>query len=732
MPSWPPGRRPTSSTRSRRLSSRPIATPRPRAGRATRKWKDCATPSATKPILPSRRRSPNRCSCAPSRSEPTFGSASITSPWPIVRIRSAGGSHRRHRCSGAWPNIRTPRYREEVRPSVHLHRPSTALRRAGAGDGRGRRVPDAPPHPRRSCRRHRRRYRHRRAGRRDPRQARARQADFPAILHLGRARPEGRFRRELLLQEAGIRAHHPAHRADALACRRHHRARGADRGAARRARRPARRQPARPLPDGFFRARLLGPGVRHRLSADLHFRGQAQLAAGAGLPAHRRKCRRLGRPPRAAEPDARRDLCRADRPHDPRQRHRGAHRGLHPHRARQGIDPARHPDPARAPERRDSHRHGHRARHRAADRRRGGHRERLQYSRSRAAHGRRGAGPRLSGDPGHHPAVLVCLCAGQSLNRSHLQLLRSEDPLLTIEAEDERAVARLAAPQARPTHLGRRLLHHRSVVIGGALVLLMVAIAILAPLLGTVDPKAIDPAYRNRVPGTEHVIARADGAGTTRTFWMGTDSLGRDVYSRVIYGAPVALISGCVGLAIGLIAGYLRWVDVVIMRVMDGLMAIPGILLAIGLVAVWGAGLFTVILAIVVPEIPRVVRLVRSIVLTIREEPYVEAAISVGTPVPLILIRHVMPNTFAPMIVQATFVCASAILIEAILSFLGIGIPTDIPTWGNIMAEGRQLFRVYPHTILFPGVFVAVTVLAVNMLGDGLRDALDPRMAKSI
>ena len=311
---------------------------------------------------------------------------------------------------------------------------------------------------------------------------------------------------------------------------------------------------------------------------------------------------------------------------------------------------------------------------------------------------------------------------------------------MTIEAEDERAVARLAAPQARPTHIGRRLLHHRSVVIGGALVLLMVAIAIFAPLLGTVDPKAIDPAYRNRVPGTEHVIARADGTRTTQTFWMGTDSLGRDVYSRVIYGArvslivgvTVALISTCVGLVIGLIAGYLRWVDMVIMRIMDGLMAIPGILLAIGLVAVWGAGLFTVILAIVVPEIPRVVRLVRSIVLTIREEPYVEAAISVGTPVPLILIRHVMPNTFAPMIVQATFVCASAILIEAILSFLGIGIPTDIPTWGNIMAEGRQLFRVYPHTILFPGVFVAVTVLAVNMLGDGLRDALDPRMAKSI
>jgi peptide/nickel transport system permease protein len=311
---------------------------------------------------------------------------------------------------------------------------------------------------------------------------------------------------------------------------------------------------------------------------------------------------------------------------------------------------------------------------------------------------------------------------------------------LTIEAEDERAVARLAAPGSVATHIGHRLLHHGSVQIGGTLVVLMIAIAILAPVLGTVDPKAIDPAYRNRAPGTEHVIRQSNGAQTAQTFWMGSDSLGRDVYSRVIYGARVSLIVGVtvafisafIGQAIGLIAGYLRWVDAVIMRMMDGLMAIPGILLAIGLVAVWGAGLFTVILAIVVPEIPRVVRLVRSVVLTIREEPYVEAAISLGTPMPLILIRHVMPNTFAPMIVQATFVCASAILIEAILSFLGIGIPTDIPTWGNIMAEGRQLFRVYPHTILFPGVFVAVTVLAVNMLGDGLRDALDPRMAKSI
>ena len=309
---------------------------------------------------------------------------------------------------------------------------------------------------------------------------------------------------------------------------------------------------------------------------------------------------------------------------------------------------------------------------------------------------------------------------------------------MTIEAQDELQVARIALATAVRTGLRRRLLANRSVSFGGAIVLLMVVLALFAPWLGTVDPTGIDPAYRNKNPGTEHIVRLPDGTMGHQTFWMGTDTLGRDVYSRVIYGArvslivgiTVALISSAIGLAIGLVAGYVRWVDLVIMRIMDGLMAIPGILLAIGLVAVWGATLRAVILAIVVPEIPRVVRLVRSIVLSIREEPYVEAAISVGTPVPLILARHVMPNTIAPMIVQATFVCASAILIEAILSFLGIGIPTEIPSWGNIMAEGRQLFRVYPHTILFPGIFVALTVLAVNMLGDGLRDTLDPRMGK--
>ncbi|MCR9072618.1 MAG: ABC transporter permease [Alphaproteobacteria bacterium] len=284
------------------------------------------------------------------------------------------------------------------------------------------------------------------------------------------------------------------------------------------------------------------------------------------------------------------------------------------------------------------------------------------------------------------------------------------------------------------------MVRNPSVMFGGIVLGIMVLIAVCAPFLGTMDPSDIDPAWRNKKPGTERVITADDGTQSTWTYLMGTDTLGRDTYSRVIYGAQVSLAVGLVvamlslaiGLVVGLVSGYIRWLDSIVMRVMDGLMAIPGILLAIALVSLADAGLVTVILAITIPEIPRVVRLVRSIVLSIREEPYVEAAISVGTRVPLILIRHVLPNTIAPLIVQGTYICASAILVEAILSFLGVGIPPETPTWGNIMAEGRILFRVFPHNILFPGIFLAITVLAVNMLGDGLRDTLDPRMRKRL
>jgi peptide/nickel transport system permease protein len=300
--------------------------------------------------------------------------------------------------------------------------------------------------------------------------------------------------------------------------------------------------------------------------------------------------------------------------------------------------------------------------------------------------------------------------------------------------------AAAAAAAARGPRVWSQLLRHPGVLFGGATLLVMLLIALLAPALGTADPATIDPTHRNQLPGSEWTVRAAGGEETVWVAWMGTDTLGRDLYSRVMYGARVSLIVGvtvavlsiAVGLVIGLVAGYTRWLDAVVMRVMDGLMAIPAILLAIALVSLWGGGLLTVIIAIAIPEIPRVVRLVRSIVLSIREEPYVEAAIAVGTPVPLILFRHVLPNTIAPLIVQGTYVCASAILLEAILSFLGAGIPPEIPTWGNIMAEGRVLFQVYPHNILFPGILLALSVLAVNVLGDGLRDTLDPRLAERL
>ena len=296
------------------------------------------------------------------------------------------------------------------------------------------------------------------------------------------------------------------------------------------------------------------------------------------------------------------------------------------------------------------------------------------------------------------------------------------------------------APAARRPGTLRIVLRNPSVLIGATIVAFLAIVGVVAPWLGTIDPAEINPVFRNKKPGVERTIRGDDGKETAFVHRFGTDSLGRDVYSRVVYGARVSLIIGvtvavlsvAVGLTIGLIAGYIRWLDGIIMRVMDGLMAIPAILLAMGVVSLSRAGLLAVVIAIVIPEIPRVVRLVRAIVLSIREEPYVEAAITVGTPTPLLLVRHVLPNTIAPLIVQGTFICGSAILIEAILSFLGIGIPPETPTWGNIMAEGRSLFRIHPHNIFYPGVCLAFAVLAINMLGDGLRDTLDPRFAKRV
>jgi peptide/nickel transport system permease protein len=279
-----------------------------------------------------------------------------------------------------------------------------------------------------------------------------------------------------------------------------------------------------------------------------------------------------------------------------------------------------------------------------------------------------------------------------------------------------------AAPAGR--RLAQAFRRHPTAIAGGAVLLAMVLIAVFAPWLGTVDPQAVAPSRRLMHPSAE--------------FWFGSDMLGRDVYSRVLFGARVSLVVGIAvaifstlaGLAIGLVTGYLRWIDPIVMRIMDGLMSIPSVLLAIALMALTRASIQNVIFAITLAEVPRVARLVRSLVLTLREEPYVEAAIAAGTNLPRILLRHILPNTMAPLLVQATYVCASAMITEAILSFIGAGTPPNVPSWGNIMAEARSLFQIAGYVILFPGACLSLTVLAVNLLGDGMRDALDPRLAR--
>lgn len=262
-----------------------------------------------------------------------------------------------------------------------------------------------------------------------------------------------------------------------------------------------------------------------------------------------------------------------------------------------------------------------------------------------------------------------------------------------------------------------------TIVVGGLMLSALVVLAVLAPWI-TTDPFRQTPVNRLRPPSEK--------------FWFGTDRYGRDVLARTLHGARVSLIVGlsvaaiasAIGLALGLLCGYFKRIDGIVMRVMDGLMAIPSILLAIALITLSRPGLGIVITAIVIPEVPRIVRVVRAVVLAIKSQPYIESAIAGGTRTAKLLVRHILPNTMAPLIVQATYVCASAMLIEASLSFLGAGVPPEIPSWGNIIAQSRDFFQIAPWAILIPGGFLALTVLAVNMLGDGLRDRLDPRLAR--
>jgi len=290
------------------------------------------------------------------------------------------------------------------------------------------------------------------------------------------------------------------------------------------------------------------------------------------------------------------------------------------------------------------------------------------------------------------------------------------------------------AERARPSipsqcvqpRLGRLIKRHPTMVSGIVLLGLMVLMAVGAPYWGTLDPLELNPIERLYAPSTQH--------------WFGTDMLGRDLYSRTVYGSQISLVvGGCVailsvsiGLAIGLVSGYHRRVDAIIMRVMDGLMAIPAILLAIALMALVSASVQNVIIALTIPEIPRVVRVVRSVVLSLREQTYIEASRATGARVPRILVRHILPNTVAPLIVQGTYICASAVILEAYLSFLGAGTPPEIASWGNIMAEGRAYVQIAFWIVLFPGLCLATTVLAINLIGDGLRDTLDPKLARRL
>ncbi|MGH0241421.1 ABC transporter permease [Sinorhizobium meliloti] len=278
------------------------------------------------------------------------------------------------------------------------------------------------------------------------------------------------------------------------------------------------------------------------------------------------------------------------------------------------------------------------------------------------------------------------------------------------------------APNARTrlssfVRIARR---HPLVLIGGGLLTLLLVLALAAPLYAG-DPGNMDPFRRLKPPSAE--------------MWFGSDNLGRDVFARTTFGARISLIVGLLsatcaaifGLLIGILAGYNRMFDGIVMRVMDGLMSIPTILLAIALISLTGPGIGILIIAIAIPETPAVARLVRSVVLSVRERPYVEAALCGGARLPKVLWRHILPSTIPALMVQSATVCASAIMTEAGLSFLGVGVPPEIPSWGNMISNSRLFLSIAPMTIFAPGICLAVTVLAVNLFGDGLRDMFDPR-----
>lgn len=281
-----------------------------------------------------------------------------------------------------------------------------------------------------------------------------------------------------------------------------------------------------------------------------------------------------------------------------------------------------------------------------------------------------------------------------------------------------------AMPVTRPRFLPNLSRLRFAPTVAAVCLIAIAAMALLAPLIAPHDPVSMLPSQRLKPPSA--------------TYLLGTDAYGRDILSRLIYGARVSLIVGlgvmvislAVGLPLGLMSGYFRTLDAILMRVMDGLMAIPSVLLAIAVVSLSGSSLLTVMVAITIPEVPRVVRLVRSVVLAARSEPYVEAAIAMGTRLPALLVRHLMPNTYAPLIVQGTYVCASAIVTEAILSFLGAGIGTETPSWGNMISEGRMYFQLKPMLIFWPGLLLSICILSVNLIGDAARDVLDPRLKK--